>query len=398
MDRHGSSRPRLRPAALFALALAVLVGGVVAHAPREASAQRSTSGERGFLGVSLQDLTSGLRESYDYKGSGVLVSDVVPGSPAAKAGIREGDILLRLDDDAVSSADQVTTKIRAMRPGTLVTVTVVRDGDTRNLGRAEIADLATARDEKGDRWYAAPPVAPRAPRTPRAPRAMRVAPVPTPGMQAFTLNGRGRLGIETHDIDADLAPYFKTTKDAGVLVLRVLDDTPADRAGLKAGDVITTVGGKSVTDGDELRSVLRDREAGDVELRVLRAGTARAVTVRLEEAQGWNGQGGPGNGPWMGWMDGDDDAPGMSHQFHFRGMDDGDLDKLKSKLRGMKWYDGKGIDGHVRIFRDLDDLEDMDPRERAEFEQEMRELREEMRELMRDLRDERDDERDHDDD
>ncbi len=397
MDRHGSPRPRLRPVALFALVLAALVGGADAHAPREAGAKStsstSTSSERGFLGVSLQDLTDGLRDSYDYKGGGVLISDVVPGSPAAKVGVREGDILLRLDDTPVSSADQVTDRVRGMRPGTLVGVTVVRDGDTKYLGRAEIADLSTARGENGDRWYAAPP-------PPRTPRAMRVPPTPAPDMRTFTMNssGRGRLGVETHDIDADLAPYFKTTKDAGVLVLRVLEDTPADRAGLKAGDVITTVGGKAVADSDELRSVLRDREAGDVELRVLRAGSAQMVAVRLAESQGWNWDDGQGNGPWMGWMDGDDEGPGMSHQFHFRGMDDGDIDELKSKLKGMKWYDGKSNDGRVRIFRDLDDLEDMDPRERAEFEQEMRELREEMRELMRDLRDDRDDERDDDDD
>ncbi len=374
MDRHGSPRPRLRPVVLFALALAAIVGGAVAPAPREAGAKSasprstssSSSSDRGFLGVSLQDLTAGLRDSYDYQGGGVLISDVVPGSPAAKVGVREGDILLRLDDTSVSSADQVTDRVRDMRPGTLVGVTVVRDGDTKYLGRAEIADLSTARDENGDRWYAAPPVAPRAPRPPRTPRAMRVAPVPPVpghGAHSFTMNmnGRGRLGIETHDIDEDLAPYFKTTKDAGVLVLRVLDDTPADRAGLKAGDVITTVGEKAVSDSDELRSAVRAREAGDVELRVLRAGAPRALTVRLEEAQGW------------------------------RGMDHGDMEKLKTRLKGLKFHDGEGKDGRVRIYRDLDDFEDMDPRERAEFEKEMKELREEMRELMRDLRDDRDD-------
>ena len=110
---------------------------------------------------------------------------------------------------------------------------------------------------------------------------------------------------------------------------------------------------------------------------MLRAGTPRNMTVRLEEAQSWNGQGGPGTGPWMGWMDGG-----------------GDMEKLKSKLKSMKWYDGKNNDGHVRIYRDLDDLEDMDPKERAEFEKEMRELREEMRELLRDLKDEREDDDD----
>ena len=372
MVRNRNTRERFRPIALFALALAALAGGTIAHSPREALAQRSSS-PRGYLGVSLQDLTPSLRDSYDYQGNGVLVSDVVSGSPAAKLGIREGVILLRIEDDAVTSADQVTAKIRALRPGSLVGVTVVRDGDSKYLGRAEIGDLSTAREL--DEEFGTP-AAPRAPRAPRAPHAPRVAPAPAPEIRTITLGGRGRLGIETHDLDGDLAKYFKTTADAGVLVLRVVEDTPAAKAGLKAGDVITTVGGKAVGDSEALRDALRDRDAGDVELRVLREGAPRMITARLEEKQGWNWQDGDGRG-WMSWMD--EDAPGMKRMFRFHGPDAGDK--------------------RVRIYRDLDDMDGMDPKDREEFEREMKQLREEMRDLMRemrDLHDDRDDDRDDD--
>jgi membrane-associated protease RseP (regulator of RpoE activity) len=331
-----SLRPRFRPVALFALALAALVGGTIAHVPREAQAQRSSTAS-GFLGVSLQDLTPSLRDSYDYQGNGVLVSDVVAGSPAAKLGIREGDILLRIEDDAVSTAEQVTEKVRALRPGSLVGITVVRDGDTKYLGRAEIADLSTVRDDDDERWT---------PAAPRAPRAPRVAPAPSSEVRTIVMNGRGRLGVETHDLDADLAKYFKARADAGVLVLRVVEDTPAAKAGLKAGDVITSVGGTAVADGEALRGALRDRDAGDIELRILREGAARTVTARLEEAPRWNMEH-RGSGPgWMSWMHGPDDLKGM------------------------------------------------DPKGRREFEQEMRRLGEEMRDLIREMRDLRDDERD----
>lgn len=383
--RTPAPRSSLRPVALFALALAAFAGGSIAHAPREAQAQRSASG-RGFLGVSLQDLDRELRDSYGYQGNGVLVSDVVPDSPADKIGVREGDIILRIEDDAVSSADQLTDRIRAYKPGTLVGVTVVRNGDTKYLGRAEIADLGTARDENGSLWTPAPPPrAPRAPKPPKPPKTPRIHIAPTPGVHAFNFSGRGRLGVETHDLTADLAPYFKTTADGGVLVLRVVEDTPADKAGLKAGDVIQSVGGKAVEDTDELRRALRDREEGDVALGILRSGTKKTVTARLEDAEQWNFENLPGGRAWMGWLgdgdfDFDDHGDHGTHIYRFRTDGDGD------------------DDGRVRIYRDFDDLEEMSPEDRARFKKEMDRLREEMRDLMRDLRDGRGRSHDPDDD
>jgi C-terminal processing protease CtpA/Prc len=82
-------------------------------------------------------------------------------------------------------------------------------------------------------------------------------------------------------------------------VLKVIDDTPADRAGLKAGDVILSIDGKSVADGDDLRRELRARDEGDVDLHIRRKGAERTIKAKLEKSElgMWDEDG----NDWMGW-------------------------------------------------------------------------------------------------
>src|SRR6187455_3600456 len=106
-----------RKRALVALALtgALVVPGFfaagVARAKSTKSSSKTEAGSKkgeGYLGVNLQDLSEGLAETYDYKGSGVVVSNVVPGSPADEAGVEEGDIITRFNQTPVNSVDQLT--------------------------------------------------------------------------------------------------------------------------------------------------------------------------------------------------------------------------------------------------------------------------------------------------
>lgn len=369
--------------ALAVAALSVATVGVGLLSPRATEAQSSRdSARRGFLGVSLQELDDDLRSSYGFKGSGALVADVTPGSPAEEVGIEEGDILVRLDDRPVSGPAQVTERVRALAPGALLGITVFRDGNTRYLGRATLADARTAMDD--DRRVERRIVT-RTPRAPRAPRTPRVAPAPSapeaPELSRALemLGGRGRLGVQTHDLDSDLGAYFDAPNGRGVLVLKVLDDTPAAKAGLKAGDVITGVGGKSVATTEELREALRDREAGDVELRILRNGSARTMSATLAEADDvFRFHSLPGGGDWMGMFEDDGD-----------GKDGKDVRKRVFRFHGDRKDGAKA----PRMRFEVDGHERMTPEERERFDAEMKELREDLRELRRELREMRDDRR-----
>lgn len=390
MTVRSSNRSPRRSIALSLLALVALLGaGVAAEALAPPAAEAQRSARRGFLGVSLQNLDDDLRDSYDFRGDGVLVSDVSPGSPAEDLGIEEGDILVRIGDEEVDDVEEATELVRSLAPGTRVSITVFRDGNTRSLGRARIGDL---RDAAGQDDVIAPrtPRAPRAPRTPRVAPAPRVAPTP-PGVRGLMMGGRGRLGVETHDLDSDLGAYFDAPGGRGVLILRVLDDTPASRAGLKSGDVILEVGGDGVDDTAALRDALRRREAGRVDLRILRNGNSRTIEAELGEARSFEFRGGADGEDWMGFLEDDGtfgwkdkDGRIRKHVFRMPGADG-----------GGSWFgrDGDG-EGRVRLFRDFDELkEEMSPEERERFEKDMEKLRDDMEELRRDLREMREDRR-----
>jgi serine protease Do len=107
------------------------------------------------------------------------------------------------------------------------------------------------------------------------------------GFQNFDMmNGNPRLGVEIQDLDGDLGAYFNRPDGKGALVTRVLDDTPAKRAGLHSGDVIIELDGQSIADTDDLRSHLADRSAGPMRVTVLRHGTRQTLTANLEERRG----------------------------------------------------------------------------------------------------------------
>lgn len=108
-----------------------------------------------------------------------------------------------------------------------------------------------------------------------APRAMRLE------------GGRGGfLGVETLGLGEQLAEYFQAPEDHGVLVTRVVEDSPAADAGLRAGDVIVSVDGKDIEDADDLRRRVRRHDPGDsVEIEVIRKGSRKTLTATLGKAR-----------------------------------------------------------------------------------------------------------------
>ena len=95
--------------------------------------------------------------------------------------------------------------------------------------------------------------------------------------------GHGRLGVRIESLNSDLGSYFGAADGKGVLVLEVVKDTPAERAGIKAGDVITSVGDKKVYETDDLISALRSKE-GRVSLSIVRHGAKRTIESELDKS------------------------------------------------------------------------------------------------------------------
>lgn len=212
--------------------------------------------QKGWLGVSVQEMTPSMRDDMKLGDrSGLLVSDVVPGSPADDAGLEEEDVIVRFDGKAVEKADDFARSVRNTEPGTKVKLLIIRDGEEKEvevtLGRRK---TTRARHFGWERE------------------------------RELIILGRPRLGVQVHELNEDLAPYFKVEKNQGVLVLKVEEGSPAEKAGLKAGDVITKVDDEEVRAPEELIEILDDYEEGDVaKIGYVRGGKKESVQVELED-------------------------------------------------------------------------------------------------------------------
>ncbi|MFQ5707212.1 MAG: PDZ domain-containing protein [bacterium] len=220
--------------------------------------------KKGWLGVSVQEMTPTLREEMKMGNRpGLLIADVAEDSPAEEAGLHEEDVILSFDGHEVEKIADFTRMVRKTAPGTQVKVKYLRDGQEQET---EVTVGKRRRHRRnvfalgGDR-------------------------------SLFFVSDRPQLGVEIQELNGDLAGYFKVEEHGGVLILKVLEDSPAEQAGLKAGDVITKLDGEEVSNPDELIDLLKEYDEGD-EVRVdfVRKGQAKQAKVQLEYIENSGGR------------------------------------------------------------------------------------------------------------
>ena len=219
------------------------------------------AGSGGRLGISVREV-----EDADLKGAGLsapagaVVDEVSEQSAAEKAGMRKGDVIVEFDGERVRSARQLTRLVQETPAGRKVTAVVVRDGQrvplSAELQSGGFYDSWRGLEEWGRNFSMNLPVRPAVPPPPPAP-----TPPPAWRMDEFFFRGNGRLGITVDDLSPQLAEYFGTKE--GVLVTSVRDASAGAKAGLKAGDVITSVNGSAIDDPAELRRRLQNIDEGE---------------------------------------------------------------------------------------------------------------------------------------
>ena len=246
-----------------AISRVVLVAGLVALMTGPAAAQRADTltliGPGSTIGVSIRDLTAeDAARAKVGDGGGVLVDEVRESTPAARAGFRIGDVIVEFDGERVRSARQLTRLVRETPPGRQVTAIVQRDGSRQSLKVAP--EERTSVDVQRFPNIAGSVNGDVTTRVPNFDFRFE--------MPRIVLSPR-RLGVQLSPIGNQLAEYFGVKQ--GVLVSSVDADSPAARAGLKAGDVITAVNGREVTNTSDLSSAVnRTDPEGTLELRVTR--------------------------------------------------------------------------------------------------------------------------------
>lgn len=239
----------------------------------------------GQIGASVRDVeTADAERAKLSPAEGAVVDRVAEGGPMAAAGIEPGDVMVEFDGERVRGARQLARLVAETPPGRTVGATVVRDGrriqvsltprEARTLPPFAAEWLGEIeRATEGLRQFGG------------ANRDFRFAVPAVPALPRFDFDGRGRqgrLGARVQDLTAQLAEFFGVER--GVLVTEVEENTPAARAGLEAGDVVTAVQGTAVGTVADLRQRLAEVEpGGDVTIIVMRERKEVSVHVKLED-------------------------------------------------------------------------------------------------------------------
>lgn len=227
--------------------------GVPANLASTVVAQLQKNGkvERGWLGVSMQPLTESLAKAVGRKGTdGVLVSEVQPDAPAAKAGLKQGDVVTALNGETIRDARDLATQVAALKAGDTARLTVWRDGRERNLSAtvgAQPADQTAALNDAG--------------------------------------NEEGRVGLSLAPLTPELRNRLGIENGAkGVVVAEVASDSKAEESGVQPGDIIVDVAGRKVTTPaqavEAIKSAQHDRKEA-VTLLVMRNGTTYYLALQL---------------------------------------------------------------------------------------------------------------------
>ena len=272
----------------------LLEGPMTAHPP--SVGWRVWSPDRAFLGVTIADISPDkARELKLPADRGALVVDVEKGSPAAKAGLEKDDVVVEFDGERVRSAAELRRLVQETPTDRSVAIKVIRNGQPRTL----TAKLETSKKEFGF--------------------VMRGKNVPHVKIPEFNLRffaGPPVLGITGDTLTSQLARYFDVKQGKGVLVSEVMAGSAAEKAGLKAGDVITALDDKPVGSVEELREALDKALPKEgkrkITLSVVRNRQQMTMPVELEPP-----------------------APGSAHRMaeaELLGMAPSDLEEMKAEV------------------------------------------------------------------
>jgi serine protease Do len=233
----------------------------------------------GWLGVETHEVTTDKAKELKLPAErGVVLGKIVPDSPAAKAGLKENDVVTEINGQRVEGAAQFHRMVHEIPAGRSIQLTVWRDGRSQTLN----ATLGKSVERRRGLKMVAPMPGTFAF---RMPEVLDIPEMPSMDWSGgMLLGGHPRLGIDAEDLSGQLGAFFGAPDGEGILVREVNAGSPAEKAGVKAGDVITSLDGDRIRSVGELREKLsakRDEKDKTVKLGVLRNKSSLSLTVEL---------------------------------------------------------------------------------------------------------------------
>jgi membrane-associated protease RseP (regulator of RpoE activity) len=269
------------------LACAMILLAVAAVAP--AKGDKSDTDAHAWLGIQLQDVTRDVSRAMNLQTDhGALIAQVQDGSPADQAGLKEGDVITKFDGKTIHNASDLTDRIRDENPGDEVPITIERDGGEMKLN-VRLGDSSNRMPNRygaggNDEESGAPEYQQGESDTrgeqygenqqSEEPHEYGQQPYGQPYGQQYRPQGQGNqqlrlrqprafLGVQLEGLTDQLGDFFGVQNGQGALIATVVDGSPAEQAGLKAGDVITKIGDQEVTDPSDITRAVHQANPGD---------------------------------------------------------------------------------------------------------------------------------------
>jgi serine protease Do len=219
---------------------------------------------------------------------GVVVGRVAPDSPAAKGGLKQNDVITEVNGQRVEGTGQLRRMIREIPAGRTAQLGIWRDGKAQTLG------VTMEKTEVGHRAWGGGPMEPGAfafqmPKLPELPEVMEMPELPEMDFSDGNIlieGGHPRLGIDAEDVSGQLGAFLGAPSDGGVLVRSVNAGSVAEKAGVKAGDVITSFNGEAIHSLGDLREKMAAKsDEKPVQLGVVRNKSTQTLSVTLPAPQ-----------------------------------------------------------------------------------------------------------------
>ena len=325
------------------------------------------SDKTAWLGVMTQTVDEDIADAFeidiDY---GAIINEVIDDSPAEKADLEEGDVIISFNGQKVWDQHDLTDFILESGVGSKANIGIMRDGREKNVS-LELGSLPSRVN-----WSS---------RKHDAPHSFGY--VGPDDVQFFHFSGGGYIGVELSELSDQLGEFFGVSGGDGVLITGVSEDSPAKKAGLQAGDVIVEIDNKHVSDYNDIREIVSGSDEGDeLAVVILRSKKKQTVEVTVEESEGNNFNFGynfqvP---PVPNVPDIDVRVPRVKGNFNRDGNAYFDYDNYKEEMEKFK--------ADMKLYKDdmkalSRDMNRMKGDRKDELEQQIKELNERIRELER---------------
>ncbi len=241
-----------------------------------------------WLGISTQTVDDELAEAFNLDVSyGAIINEIYEDSPADKAQLLEGDVIILFNSEKVYDFDDLIDYLEDSAPNDIISLTIMRANDKMTFD-VTLGEMSKRKSRRiwNNKNNISMPSTPSMPSMPNMPDFNFNSNNGGSHNYHYSFGNSSYIGVSLSSLSDQLRDYFGTDEDEGILVSEVEDDSPADKAGIKAGDIIIKADDDAVADYNDLKDVISDKDEGEIiALTIIRDKRKKQIDVTVAERE-----------------------------------------------------------------------------------------------------------------